>query len=244
MRYLFHSGRRNAGLRKRLYLLSNFTSATHPLHQTTRQTLDSLRRPAATTFADNSTASQAWNALGQLTRVADPKGVATVYQRNAFGEVTSEISPDSGSVSYQRNAAGNIASMTDARGNTTSYQYDALQRVIQVSQADGKVQTFSYDGDSAQIGYLREFSDSSGSTGYQPDAFGRISIKTQFIADAPGVASNYTTRYAYSGAGELSQISYPSGLKIYYRRNASGQITGIDGQQPGADKPIAPFSAT
>ena len=55
------------------------------------------------------------------------------------------------------------------------------------------------------------------------------------------MASNYTTRYGYSGAGELSQITYPSGLKIYYRRNASGQITGIDSQQPGADKLIVPF---
>ena len=53
--------------------------------------------------------------------------------------------------------------------------------------------------------------------------------------------SNYIARYAYSSAGELSQISYPSGLRIYYRRNASGQITGIDSQQPGSDKPIVPF---
>ena len=78
-------------------------------------------------------------------------------------------------------------------------------------------------------------------TQYQRDAFGRITSKTQFIADDPGVASNYTTRYAYSSAGELSQISYPSGLNIYYRRNASGQMTGIDSQQRGADKPVALF---
>jgi YD repeat-containing protein len=56
-------------------------SQTDPLNQTTRQTLDGLRRPTATTFADNTAATQAWNALDQLTQLTDPKGVATQYTR-------------------------------------------------------------------------------------------------------------------------------------------------------------------
>ena len=115
-----------------------------------------------------------------------------------------------------------LSSAADNRGNRAQYTLDAMSNRTREEVKDARGNT----------------------TGYQYDAFGRITGKTQFIADDPGVASNYSTRYAYSSAGELSQISYPSGLKIYYRRNASGQITGIDGQQPGADKPIAPFSAT
>ena len=48
-------------------------------------------------------------------------------------------------------------------------------------------------------------------TQYQRDAFGRITDKTQFIADDPGVASNYSTRYAYSGAGQLARSATPAG---------------------------------
>ncbi len=41
------------------------------------QALDGLRRSTATAFADNTAATQAWNALDQLTQLTDPKGVAT-----------------------------------------------------------------------------------------------------------------------------------------------------------------------
>ena len=41
--------------------------------------------------------------------------------------------------------------------------------------------------------------------------------------------------------GELASITYPSGLKVFYRRSASGQITGIDTQVPGTGKPVTVF---
>ena len=73
-------------------------SQTDPMAQTTRQTLDGLRRPTQTTFADSNAASQAWSQLDQLTAVTEPKGVKTSYTANAFGDTTSETSPDIGTV--------------------------------------------------------------------------------------------------------------------------------------------------
>ena len=201
------------------------TGSTDALNQTTSQTLDALRRPKTTTFADGASASQAWNALNQITQATDPKGVATSYTKNAWGEVLQETSPDSGTTSYQRNAVGNVSSKTDARGQTTSYSYDALDRVTQATLADGKVQTFAWDGTGtgAQVGYLRQFTDPSGSTAYERDAFGRITRKTQVAVDSSLAPTTLTTKYAYSN-GQLAQITYPSGFKVAYTRNTTGQL--------------------
>ena len=58
----------------------------------------------------------------------------------------------------------------------------------------------------------------------------------------PANPSLYDTAYGYT-QGDLSSISYASGLKVSYRRLA-GRITLIDVQEPGggkAGKPVVPF---
>ena len=171
--------------------------STDPLGQTTRQTLDALRRPTSTQLPDNAQASVAYNALNQITQAIDPKAVATVYVKNAWGEILTETSPDSGSTSTTRDTAGNVLTSLDARGNTTQYQYDNAGRVSQITQADGKLQLFSYDGTAAgnQLGTLREITDTSGTTSYERDAFGRVTKKTQTVNDNPASPTTLTTRY-------------------------------------------------
>jgi YD repeat-containing protein len=223
-------------------------SQTDPLNQTTRQALDGLRRPTATTLADNAQATQAWNQLDQLTQVTDPKGVATLYTRNAFGEVMSETSPDIGTTSYQRDAAGNVVAMTDAKGITTQTNRDALGRPQQVSRGGtggtggtgGGHQTF-YTWDQGQVGYLGKVEDPSGVTTFTRDINGNLTQKVQAVNDNPANPASFTTAYAYTSAGVLDTITYPSGLKVTYKRNAAGQITGIDTQAAGRNKPVNAF---
>lgn len=210
-------------------------SATDPLNQTTRQSLDGLRRPVATTFADNASASQAWDALGELAAVTDPKGVQTSYDRNAFGDITRETSLDSGTTTYQHDAAGNITARTDARGLTSLYEYDSLNRLVHVTHADGSAAHYRYDASD----FLSEIEDASGITAYEHDQHGRVTAKTQTLRDNSAVPSQYRVRYAYSG-GQLSQVTYPSGLQVHYRRR-SGQITGVDVQPPGPLAGARPF---
>jgi YD repeat-containing protein len=45
----------------------------------------------------------------------------------------------------------------------------------------------------------------------------------------------------YTSAGQLAQIVYPSGLSVGYKRNATGQISGIDTQESGRNQPVLPF---
>jgi RHS repeat-associated protein len=207
------------------------TAQTDPLNQTTRQTLDGLRRPTATTFADNASASQSYNQLDQLTAVTDPKGVQTSYTTNAFGDVMSETSPDIGTVNYERDALGNVTKKTDAKGNITTITRDALGRPTTIQYATDHIVNYTYDSNTRtsgnQTGYLSKIEDKSGTTTYERDVLGRITTKTQTVNDNPASPSRYKTSYAYA-AGELASITYPSGLKVIYRRSATGQITGID----------------
>jgi RHS repeat-associated protein len=217
--------------------------ATDALGSQTTSTLDGLRRPISTKLPDNAVASVSYNQLDQITAATDPKAVTTTYVKNAFGDVLSETSPDSGTTSFTRDSMGNALSKTDARGQVTTYQYDALNRVTQITAADGKVQRFTYDanGSGSQIGYLSEIQDASGSTRFDRDAFGRIVKKTQIVSDNSSAPSTFAVSYAYTNAGDLSQITYPSGLRVSYTRNASGQIVGINTQLKGLTKPVVPF---
>ena len=156
---------------------------TDPLNQTTRQTRDGLRRPTATTFADNASASQAWNQLDQLTQVTDPKGVATVYTYNAFGEVTSETSPDIGTIQYTRDAAGDVVSTTDTKGQIASITRDALGRITAIQYAPDHLVTYTYNA----AGHVTQVEDKSGSTSYERDSQGRILSKTQAVNDNPAL---------------------------------------------------------
>lgn len=59
-----------------------------------------------------------------------------------------------------------------------------------------------------------------------------------------GQSTTTYQRYTYStgpNRGELTSITYPSGMRVIYNRSASGQITGISTQVPGTNKPIVPF---
>jgi RHS repeat-associated protein len=224
----------------------NAVRSTDPLGAATQTTLDALRRPIATTLPDGNQTDSYYNQLGQLAASIDPKGIQTSYVRNAWGEVLTETSPDIGQTSYTRDAAGNALSMLDAKAQLTTYQYDNLSRVTGITFADGKNQSFFYDGTAAgqQTGSLREMQDASGNTRYERDPFGRITKKTQTVNDNLANPTILTTSYAYTAAGELAQITYPSGLNVFYRRNASGQIASIDTQRPRTSLLRAPATTT
>ena len=203
-------------------------SVTDPLQQATRQTLDGLRRPVTTTFADNSFVGQGWNGLDQQTHVVDPKGVQTTYQTNAFGDVMSETSTDIGTVVYTRDANGDVTGIQDAKGNISRIERDALGRPTSILYAQGHEVTYSYDA----AGHVIRVDDRSGSTAYVRDAQGRVLGKTQTVNDNPSNPTRLGITYSYEG-GELASIGYPSGLKVFYRR-AAGRITAIDVREPAS----------
>jgi YD repeat-containing protein len=159
-----------------------------------------------TTNAANATARLTRNALDGVTQASDFKGVATSYSRDAQGNATAESSADVGSRSTQYDALGRPQSIIDALGQATQIARDALGRPTSLTFADGKVTTLAYDSAGAGKGYLASFSDRSGTTSYQRDVFGRVTLKTQTLANG----SSQSVGYGYNANGTLATITYPN----------------------------------
>ncbi len=194
---------------------------------------DRLSRPIQTQQAigaEQAIISLEYNPASDLTKVTDPRNLATTYNPDGLGQVTSQNSPDSGSASQSFDAKGNLTARTDARGKTTSYSYDALDRLTRIRYASGTDTTFEYDGGAtpvpAAIGSLTKITDESGQTVYAYDSAARLTSKTQSTN-----GKTFTVSYGWGDGGsaldKLTSITYPSGNRVNLGYDSYGQISTL-----------------
>jgi RHS repeat-associated protein len=200
------------------------TRSTNGLSQSTSYGLDSLRRVKSVTDAANASATLKYNALDAVTEAKDFKGVVTAYGRDAQGNATTEASADTGGSSTQYDNLGLPSQITDALGQATTITRDALGRPTGMVFADGKTTTLRYDLTANNKGYLSEIIDRSGTTEYTRDAFGRITLKKQTLANG----STQQVSYAYNPNGTLASIGYPNGGTLSHVYDATGRLTGLN----------------
>ncbi|SEK17388.1 RHS repeat-associated core domain-containing protein [Variovorax sp. OK212] len=200
------------------------TRTTNGLNQSTQYGLDGLRRVKAVTDAANASATLKYNALDAVTEAKDFKGVVTGYTRDAQGNAITEASADTGTANTQYDALGLPSQITDALGQATTINRDLLGRPTSVVFADGKTTTLRYDLTSASKGYLSEVIDRSGTTEYTRDAFGRVTLKKQTLANG-GVQQ---VSYSYNPNGTLASIGYPNGAGLLtHAYDSTGRLTGL-----------------
>jgi RHS repeat-associated protein len=191
-----------------------------------------------------------YDSQDRLTKVTDPKDLNTTYSYNGFGDQTQLSSPDTGISAFTYDSAGNRKTETDARGITRAYGYDALNRVTSVAYPTTSLNVgYTYDsvptmcavGETFTLGRLTLMTDSSGSTQYCYDRFGRMVRKVQTTNGKLFVLS-----YAYTLAGQLSSVTYPDGAVANYQRDAQGRVTRIDtrGAAVGATPEVLLSQAT
>jgi RHS repeat-associated protein len=215
--------------------LINITSAT----QTLQLGLDALRRPI-NVYDGTSSKTLAFDALDHLTSATDGKGVATTYTPDALGNPSTETSSDIGgnttpsTINYD--ALGLPSRITNALGQATTIQRDVLGRPTTITYADGQTTTLVFDTN--QKGYLAQIIDkhatgatnATTTTTYTRDTLGRVTQKTQTLANA----STQTLKYTYTAGGQLATIVYPragTGTAtdtLQYVYNPSGQITQLN----------------
>lgn len=197
---------------------------------------DSLGRPIQTQQSANvgsatPTITQLdYNLADSLTKVTDPRNLATTYSPNGLGNVTSQSSPDSGAAQFTYDTKGNVLTATDARGKLTSMTYDALERLTSVTYSSGTPTTLEYDGGAnltpAARGELTKVTDESGSVTYTYDSMGRMSSKTQLSN-----GKTFTVSYAWGNSGsaldKLTAITYPSGNRVNYSYDVQGYLSGV-----------------
>jgi RHS repeat-associated protein len=191
---------------------------------------DSLQRLVTMTDQETKTVTLTRNGQNDVTAYQDPRTITTSYTRNGFGEVTQETSPDAGATVYNaRDARGLVTQMTDGRGIVTNMSYDTAGRLLTQSYGlnDPENVTYSYDNITTPAtnkgkGHLTRIADQSGSTAFVYNALGQIITDTRVIA-----AKTYVTSYLYNAAGNITQITSPSGRIVIYARNTLGQVTGV-----------------
>jgi RHS repeat-associated protein len=199
------------------------TTQRNGLNQSTRYSLDGLRRVTAITNAANATATLKYNALDGVTEAKDFKGAVTAYTRDANGNASAETSADIGGNAVQFDSLGLPSQITDALGQATSITRDLLGRPTNLTFADGKTTVLRYDLTPASKGHLSEIVDRSGTTGYTRDAWGRVTVKKQTLANG----SVQQVSYAYNGNGTLASIGYPNGALLTYAYDGSGRVSGL-----------------
>jgi len=202
----------------------DLTRSTNGLNQSTQLGRDLLRRVASVTNAANATATLKYNALDAITEAKDFKGVATGYTRDAQGNATAESSADTGGATTQYDNLGLPSQIVDALGQATTINRDALGRPTSLVFADGKTTTLRYDLSATSKGYLSEIVDRSGTTEYTRDAFGRVVVKRQTLANG----SVQQIGYAYNLNGTLGSIAYPTGATLSHVYDSTGRLTGLN----------------
>jgi len=229
----------------------NTKTVTDALSHVTQNDYDPLNRLARTLQDVGGIAAETkfgYDALDNLTKVTDPKGLDTTYAYSGLGDLTKLTSPDTGVTTYTYDSAGNRATQTDARNIKTTYSYDALNRLTKVAYPTSSLNvTYTYDvsqtvcasGETYAVGRLSRMQDSSGSTDYCYDRFGDLVRKVQTTN-----GKVFVLRYTYTKAGQLSRLIYPDGAAVDYVRNAQGQTTEVGVTPAGGTRQVLLGNAT
>jgi RHS repeat-associated protein len=202
--------------------MGNLTTVTDPLGHVTQYSYDALDMRITGTDANLGLTKLTYNGQDNLTGVADPRNLSTTYQLDGLGNQTKLTSPDTGITQQLFDAAGNLISSTNAKAQITTYSYDTLNRLKQINYADSQTVILTYDQGTNAIGRLNQFTDSSGTTNYSYDQYGKITQEQRSIA-----GTNYVTSYTYDSAGQLATMTYPSGRQLVYLRDTLGRVQQI-----------------
>ena len=213
----------------------NRTSVTDPLNRTTSYHFDALNRLVSMLDAANGSTGYGYDARDNPISVTDPRALVTQYRYDGLNNRIEQTSPDTGTTGYTYDAAGNLLSRTDARGITTVYSYDALNRLVTTAYPDSDLNvSLIYDQGANGIGRLTGMTDAAGRTSYEYDIHGKLSAEIKTL-----LGRVYTTDYVYDLAGNLRQITYPSGRTVDYTRDAAGQITAMTTSLDGLTQTVA-----
>jgi RHS repeat-associated protein len=210
----------------------NLIGFTDPNENKTTHGFDALNRLTQTTDALQGVTRLEYNQSNQITKVVDPKGTTTQYEYDNFGRLTKRISPDSGTTTYEHDLADNITKRTNANGEVTEYTYDALNRLTKKAYPSVAALSIEYLYDDTTdshpgIGKLTGVKDAKGVIAYQYDDRGNI-VNLSRTVDTGSQSIQQSIGYQYNISNQLTQVTYPSNLKVNYQRNNEGQITSVN----------------
>ncbi|MFV0436620.1 MAG: phospholipase A2 [Desulfopila sp.] len=203
--------------------VGHLVAIINEMGQQTDYTIDSLGRITKVLAPGEETTSFVYNNGDLQISVTDAEGHLTSFIHDDFGNRIGRVSPESGTTTYRYDIAGNLMTATQDSGTVVGYRYDAVNRPVTVTVNGVESQTIVYDTAAGGTGHLAQITDSSGSTSYSYTVMGQIDSESRSSGSL-----TLTSHYGYDDAtGELSTITYPSGLKVTYLYDTVGRINGL-----------------
>lgn len=209
-------------------------------------TYDALNRLATMTAQDGGKTTFSYDAQDNITKITDPSNLNTNYTYDGFNNLIKQVSPDTGTTLYTYDLDDNIISQTDAKGQVSNYTYDSLDRLINVTYVGQSAEavTLSYDSCTNGIGKICSITDKTGTINYGYDTNGRVSSKEYLnVSNVSQLRILLTKRknklikiqatglideiiqYGYNTAGQLTQMTYPSGMVVNYTYNNDNVVS-------------------
>ncbi|MFF4105679.1 DUF6531 domain-containing protein [Streptomyces sp. NPDC001903] len=162
------------------------------------------------------------NAIGSVSRIVSPTGLATHIISDGAGLPLEVIAPDGTRAVCVRDAFGRITSVVDALGGTLTQGWTVEGKLSWRSFPDGDREEWQWDGE----GNLLAHTDRMGrTTAYAVTDFDRTSSATS--------RDDGTYRFSYDTELRLSQVTNPRGLTWTYAYDAAGRLvteTDFDGR--------------
>jgi YD repeat-containing protein len=179
---------------------------------------------SAMAFAAPPVTNYEYDANGNLTKITDGLGHATVQQYDALNRLTQQNQPHPttpnaqlGTIQYQYNAIDQLTTVTDPRNLATTYAPNAYGEVLTQTSPDTGATTHTYD----ESGNLKTKLDAKGQlTTYSYDALNRL---TQAVY-AGGQTITYSYDQGVNGTGRLTGITDPTSTTAYAYDNR-GRVT-------------------
>lgn len=160
-----------------------------------------------------------YNSNGKPTRIS-ANGTVTTFEYDDAGNQIAIVDPDAGRTEYAYAADGKILSQTDARGVETVNTYDKAGRIASVKSGDMST-SYTYVGSGNGATQLSKVTADGGSIEYAYDELGRKIGETRNVLGQ----GSYVFDFTYNDAGQLSEATYPGGLKVSHSYDKYGFLT-------------------
>lgn len=244
-----------------------YTTVSDPASKKRKSQADGAGRLVALTEPDTSgnlvnTTYYTYSVLDELLTVADAASSPTqtrTYTYDAVGRLFTSTTPEGGTTCFGTTSGGscqantgydnfdNLLYRTDARGVVTSYTYDGLNRlkgvgytvVTGVPSTTSVSFTYGTTPSSFNNGALITMTDGVGSENYYYNALEQLTQLQKSINGTP--STTYITSYGYNIAGELTQITYPSGRMVQQSVDAIGRLCEIAPSTTGCGTAASPY---
>ena len=179
-----------------------------------------------------STTIYEYDALDNLVKVIEPKGIVTRIFYDSLGRKISMDDPDLGHWEYRYDNNGNLIWQKDAKGQIITFAYDKLNRLWRKTYPDGTSVYYWYDkpnpdGCSKQtysVGKRVEMDDLTGRTCYFYDERGRTIKEIKRIGGEEAV-----TQFTYNSADAIKTITYPDGEVVTKEYDSIGRLKRLTG---------------